>query len=85
MAFDCRPILTLFADRCAVRDYVRERVGSNAPTELYAVVDRFEELDVGSMPERCVIKPSHGSGAGIIVDDRAPVDAVLLAPKDPSA
>jgi hypothetical protein len=85
MAFDRRPILTLFADKYAVRAYVRERVGPQVLTELYAVVDRFEELDVGSLPERCVIKPSHGSGAVILVDDRAPADAVLPAPEDPSA
>jgi hypothetical protein len=81
MAFDRRPILTLFADKYAVRDYVRERVGPEVLTEVYATVERFKDLDVESLPERCVIKPSHGSGAVIIVDDRAPIEAVLPTPK----
>jgi hypothetical protein len=81
MAFDRRPILTLFADKYAVREYVRERVGPEVLTELYAVVERFDDLKLDALPERFVIKPSHGSGAVIIVDDRAPADAVLPPPK----
>jgi hypothetical protein len=68
---DRRPILTTFADKVAVRDYVAARVGSDILTTLYAVVRNPADLDPAALPEEFVVKPSHASGMIWIVD--APV------------
>lgn len=80
MAFDRRPLWITLSDKIAVREHVAARVGSDVLTELYAVVDDPGALDLDRLPERFVVKPSHGSGAVIIVDDRAPADARLDPP-----
>jgi len=80
MAFDRRPIWVTLSDKLAVRDHVEERVGPEVLTRLHAIVADPDELDLDGLPDRFVIKPSHGSGAVIIVDDRAPRDALLDPP-----
>jgi hypothetical protein len=80
MAFDRRPLWITLSDKVAVREFVAARVGPDVLAEHYAVVERPEELDLDRLPERFVVKPSHGSGAVIIVDDRAPADARLDPP-----
>lgn len=80
MAFDRRPILATLADKVAVREYVADRVGREVLTETYGVLGSPGELQLDELPDRFVIKPTHGSCAVIIVDDRAPEDATLLTP-----
>jgi hypothetical protein len=77
MAADRRPVLTQFVDKLAVRELVRAKVGPDVLPKLFGVVDSVEELDITALPDRCVIKPSHGSGVVIVVDDRAPAEAAL--------
>jgi hypothetical protein len=81
MARDRRPLLTTFVDKVAVRDHVAERLGAAPLPRLYAVLDDAAALDPAALPQRCVLKPSHGSGVVIIVDDRAPV-GIRLPPRD---
>jgi len=71
MAHDRRPIITKFADKVAVRDYVKEMIGPEFLTELYLVTDNPEEIDLLKLPREFAFKPSHGSGAGIFVHESA--------------
>jgi hypothetical protein len=80
MAFDRDPILKTFADKVAVRQYVADRVGPHVLNEGYAVFDRGSDIDVDRLPQPCVIKPSHGSGAVIISDPAANPDATIPTP-----
>jgi hypothetical protein len=80
MAFDRRPLLSLLADKYAVRSYVESKLGSHHLTRVYQVVDSAKDLNFSALPDRFVIKPTHGSCAVIIVDDRAPADGRLLVP-----
>lgn len=72
MALDRRPLLTTFADKWAVREYVAKRVGHHVLNEVYFAITDLDDADLARLPDRCVIKPSHGSGSVIVVDDRAP-------------
>ncbi len=72
MLKDRRPLLTTFADKIAVRDYVAHAVGPEVLTELYAVVADPTELEPDRLPERFVVKPNHASGMIWIVGDEAP-------------
>ncbi|MEY2989437.1 MAG: hypothetical protein RLZZ163_353 [Actinomycetota bacterium] len=80
MLYDRNPLLTTFCDKWAVREYVANRVGSELLTAVYAIVSDPSELDVDALPNRCVIKPTHGSGAVIIVDERADPDSRIPSP-----
>jgi len=70
MTKDRRPLLTTFADKIAVRDYVADAIGAELLTRLYAVVADPAELDLARLPKEFVVKPNHASGLIWIVADR---------------
>jgi len=72
MAWDRRPLLTLVADKLAVRDYVGDQVGSDYLSELIAINPSDCEFIKLKLPENFVIKPNHASGAAIIVWNQLP-------------
>lgn len=63
MLFDRRRILTIFADKLAVRDYVEQRLGGREHlSTIYGVFVRADELYSFAFPSRFVLKANHGSG-----------------------
>ena len=77
-ALDRRPILTQFADKYAVRDYVAERVGTRILTQLYCVTRDAAHIPFASLPDRFVVKPTHGSGWVTVVRDKSQLDQEAL-------
>ncbi|WP_232079858.1 ATP-grasp fold amidoligase family protein [Mycolicibacterium parafortuitum] len=75
MLRDRRPLVVTFADKAAVREYVAATVGPHYLPRAYAVSDDPSVLP--ELPETFVVKPTHGSGAAIIVSPTAPPDARL--------
>jgi hypothetical protein len=80
MLADRSPLLTTFADKLASRDYVESRVGAHVLSELYLVTDRPAVLVETALPREFVVKPTHASGAGILVAEFGPVDKELPEP-----
>lgn len=78
MLKDRRPILTTFADKVAVRDYVARVVGPEVLTECYAIVDHPDELERANLPREFVAKSSHASGGVWIVADFAPAEGAVI-------
>lgn len=76
--FDRRPILVTLADKYAVRDFVRQRVGGDILTRLYHVTADPYDLQLDSLPDSFVVKPTHGCGWLEIVRDKAAVDPERL-------
>jgi len=72
--FDRRPELVQFADKYAVRDYVRQRLGEGVLTRLYHVTDDPEDIPIDALPKSFVIKPTHGCGWIEVVRDKDKVD-----------
>lgn len=70
MVHDRRPILTTFADKVAVRDYVARTVGAEVLPDLYAVATDPGDLDPDSLPTEFVVKPNNASALVWIVSDR---------------
>jgi hypothetical protein len=61
--YDRRPLLTLFADKYRVRDYVRKKVGDDVHfAHTYAVYDRWQDITLAGLPASFVMKPNHASG-----------------------
>lgn len=79
MLRDHRPLVVTFADKAAVRDYVADRVGERYLPRAWGVFDSPEELAGARLPASFVMKPTHGSGAAIIVSPSAPAHARLPA------
>jgi hypothetical protein len=79
MLKDRRPLLTTFADKVAVRDYVAHKVGPEVLPQLYAVVKDPAELDPARLPAEFVVKASHASGLVWIVADQATLGCDLVS------
>jgi hypothetical protein len=74
MLFDRRPILTQLADKYAVREYVKTKVGAHVLPRLYWVTKAPDDIPFGDLPSQFVVKPTHGSGWVHIVYDKALLD-----------
>lgn len=77
MLRDRRPLVVTFADKAAVRDYVAAEVGERYLPGLHFLLDDPAGLGEVELPESYVLKPTHGSGAAVVVSATAPADARL--------
>lgn len=64
------PIATKCADKYEVREIVRQRIGEEYLNELLGVYDSEKEIDPNELPERFVLKGTHGSGFNIVCSDK---------------
>jgi hypothetical protein len=64
------PQASILADKVAVRKFVAERGYEDILNEILMVTTRPEEIDFSKLPQRFVIKASHGSGWDIIVRNK---------------
>ena len=72
MAYDRDPILTMFADKFRVREYVADRIGERYLSKLIAHGDSVESLTNVIFPKNFAIKSNNGSGGMILVWENAP-------------
>lgn len=77
MLRDHRDLIVTFADKAAVRDHVASVIGERYLPRAYAIVDDPRALAAMQWPDAYVVKPTHGSGAAIVVSPTAPADARL--------
>ena len=77
MLRDHRNLVVTFADKVAVREYVGTTVGTGYLPAVYATVDDPEQLLTEALPRQFVVKPSHGSGAVVVVSEAADQGARL--------
>jgi hypothetical protein len=80
MATDRRPILPVLADKVRVREYVKDRVGSEVLTHLYAVADSPERVRNFDFPREFVLKASHACGGVVLVAECFPPERQLPEP-----
>ena len=67
-------IHTMFADKIAVRDYMKQRLGSDVLTKVYWIGTDLRKVAKESLPEKFVIKANHASGTTLIVEERYSFD-----------
>lgn len=65
-----------FVDKLDVREHVRCVIGEEYLVPLIAQYDSVDEIDWSALPDRFVIKCSHGSHCGLICMDKAHFDTV---------
>jgi hypothetical protein len=78
IVFDRRSLLTQLADKFAVRSYVESRLGPRILPDLYYVTTDPATIPFDQLPDRFVVKPTHGSGWVQIVRDKASLDRAAL-------
>jgi len=71
---DRNPLYTKLADKCEVKKYVEEKIGSDKVIPLLGVWDRFDEIDFNQLPDQFVLKCTHDSGGFRICKDKTNFD-----------
>lgn len=72
--YDRAPIYTQLVDKYAVRDYVRQKIGSQYLNTMYGVYERVEDLDFTTLPTSFVLKGTHGADMILICEDKSHFD-----------
>jgi hypothetical protein len=74
--FDRNPLLPLTADKYRAREYVTRVLGAARAAEvlvpLFHVTDDPDTIPFDDLPGPCIVKPNHGSGWTVIVDQNGP-------------
>ncbi len=78
---DRRPLMVTYADKARMRPHVTQLVGAQHLPGLLAQLDDPRDLWRLALPPEYVLKPTHGSGACLIVSSLAPADARLPSPQ----
>ena len=69
-----QPFHTTVCDKYAVREWVAGRIERRYLVPLIAVAESVEELDLGRLPDPCIIKTTRGSGQNIILRDNRSIE-----------
>jgi hypothetical protein len=59
-----------YADKIAVRDFVKETVGAKYLIPVIGIFKTAEEINFRELPDKFVLKANHGSGWNIICEDK---------------
>lgn len=68
--YDRNPLYTKLADKLAVREYVKERIGEEYLVPLLGVWDRVEDINFDELPDQFVLKCTHDSESAVICKDK---------------
>ncbi len=68
------PLMTILSDKYEVRKYLQARGHGSLLNELYGVYDSADEIDFSNLPDRFVLKATHGSNMNIICRDKKALD-----------
>lgn len=72
--YDRKDIYTVMADKYAVRDIIREKLGEEYLIPLLGVWERVEDIDFSELPDQFVLKCTHDSESAIICKDKSQFD-----------
>lgn len=81
MLYNRNPVLTQISDKLAVREYVARKVGDGCLIPLLWQGGNPSDIPFDKLPEKFVIKGSHGCGYNIIVDDKTRIDREKIKSK----
>ncbi len=66
--YNRNPLFTQMVDKYSVKAYVAERIGKKYVIPNLGVWDKFSEIDFNTLPEKFVLKTTHGGGScGVVV------------------
>ena len=68
------PLLTTLADKYTVRDYVAGKIGEEHLIPLIGVYENVAGIDFEQLPEKFILKATHGCGWNMICKDKQSFD-----------
>jgi len=78
---DRRQLLTLLVDKYGAREYVAEKVGETVLPKLLFVTENPADIPFSTLPDRFVVKPTHGAGWVCVVTNRQSADTAEIVRK----
>ncbi len=75
------PLIVTCADKWAVREFVKERIGEKYLAECIGVYDDVDKIPIDELPDKFVLKATHGSGWNIICPNKSKIDWELAKKK----
>lgn len=81
MIYERSPFFTKLADKCAVRDLISAKVGSEYLVPLVGVYACTDEIDFEQLPNQFVLKCTHDSGSAKICRDKSKLDVATVKAK----
>ncbi|MDE2228387.1 MAG: glycosyl transferase [Alphaproteobacteria bacterium] len=78
---DRRPLLTLLVDKYGAREYVAGKIGEQALPKLLFVTENPSDIPFGALPDKFVVKPTHGAGWVCIVTNKQSADTAEIVRK----
>ena len=75
------PLYTRLADKVAVRDVVRERIGEEYLVPLLGAWEHFDDIDLDALPQQFALKCNHDCGSVVLCKDKASFDVAQACAK----
>ena len=72
--YNHRSEYTKMVDKYEVRQYIKEKIGSEYLIPLYGMWENVEEIDWEELPNQFVLKTTHDSGGVVICEDKKELD-----------
>ncbi len=72
--YDRKPEYTIMVDKYAVKEYAATIIGKEHIIPTLGVWDHFEDIDFETLPDKFVLKCTHGSGDVVICKDKKSFD-----------
>lgn len=72
--YNRNPIYTTMADKLEVKNYITEKIGDRYVIKLLGSWDTFDEIDFDLLPEKFVLKTTHGCGGMVICKNKGDLD-----------
>lgn len=67
---DRNPLYTKLVDKYLVRDYIKDKIGEEYLIPLIKVYNCPQEINWNKLPNKFVLKGTHGSGCNVICDNK---------------
>ena len=72
--YDHNELYTTLVDKYAVREYVSDKIGAEYLVPLIGVWNTSDEIEIQTLPNQFVLKPTHTSGNVYICRDKSKID-----------
>lgn len=77
-----KPEYTMMVDKCAVKEYVKERIGEEYVVPCLGVWDKAEDIDLDKLPNQFVLKTNHNSCSTFVIKDKSRMGNVTSIRKE---
>lgn len=66
--YDHNPLYPTIVDKYAVKDYIKNLIGEQYVIKTFGIWDTFDKIDFDSLPQKFVLKTTHGGGnSGVVI------------------